>query len=245
MDILNSIIDYIITSIIDSISNPYSLLALIIISSLVIPLFISIFSHKMRQHLIKLEILEARESPISFLILIFCVFIFLKLVQAYLLQSFLVDGSSMSPNLKTGELLIIDKTTAGIKKLQRGDVVVFRHIYNDQFNGKFFIKRLIGLPGDRIVVQNMMTTIYNSKQPQGEILNEDFIKYPGYIKNVDMLLGDKEYFVMGDNRAESYDSRSWGVLKEKNIAGKAIYRILPIALAGLEPGKVNINFKKN
>jgi signal peptidase I len=110
--------------------------------------------------------------------------------------------------MHTGELLIIDKLSNSIDNLERGDVIVFRHVKPDQFNGKFFIKRLIALPGDRVIVNNGVTTIFNKENPNGETLDENFIKYVDLSKNTDIALGEDEYFAMGDNRAESFDSRS-------------------------------------
>ena len=242
---LNNLLESFLTSILDSFSNPYSLLILMVIFLIAIPPFIALFSQKMRRWLVKQKILEANEHPAWLLILICGMFLISKLVQVYLIQPFLVDGSSMFPNLKTGELLIIDKTAVRRKNLQRGDVVVFKHVFNDQFKGRYFIKRLIGLPGDRIVIQNMVTTIYNSEYPEGKILDEYFVKYPGYTKNVDLELSEQEYFVMGDNRAESYDSRAWGALQEENISGKAVYKILPISELGPEPGKIEVDFEES
>jgi signal peptidase I len=147
-------------------------------------------------------------------------------------------------SFKSGELLLIDKLSFDIDLLERGDVIIFRHVKNDQYNGEFFIKRLIGLPHDRVVVESGITTIYNKENPNGEVLDEKFIKYPDFIKNIDITLGEDEYLAFGDNRAESYDSRSWGVIYKKDIAGKAVFRLYPFSKIGSNPGKVDINFTK-
>lgn len=148
----------------------------------------------------------------------------------------------MLPNLRSGELLLIDKLNFDVNNLKRGDVIVFRHVKNDQYDGKFFIKRLIGLPGDRVLVENGITTIYNKENPNGIILDESFIKYKDAIKNLDITLKQDEYVAFGDNRSESYDSRSWGVIYKKDISGKAVFRIYPFNEISTSPGEVSINF---
>lgn len=226
----------------DSISNPYGLLLSILILIFILMLFISIFSKKTKNSLIKWKILEKNESPGKLLILIIFILLIIKIIQSFIVQPFLVDGASMYPTLKSNELLIVDKLNFDINNLKRGDVIVFRHVKNDPYNGKFFIKRLIGLPGDRVIVENGITTIYNKEHPRGMILDEDFVKYKDNIKNLDITLGTDEYVAFGDNRAESYDSRSWGVIYKKDISGKAIFRLYPFNEIGSDPGQVNIDF---
>lgn len=226
----------------DSLGNPYSLLLSVIIFIFLFSLFIAIFSKKTRKNLIKLKILEKNESPGKLLVLLLFILLIIKLIQSFVIQPFLVDGGSMLPNLKSGELLLIDKLNFDIEKLKRGDVIVFRHIKNDRFDGKFFIKRLIGLPGDRVVVENAITTIYNKENPNGIILDESFVKYKDNSKNIDIKLKEEEYLAFGDNRAESYDSRSWGVIYKKDISGKAVFRLYPFKDITNNPGEIEINF---
>jgi len=224
----------------DSIGNPYGLLLSIIILFFIISLFLAIFSKKIKRNLISWKILEKDESPKNLLLTILSILIIVKTIQAFVIQPFIVDGLSMYPNLKSGELLIIDKLSFDIDNLKHGDVIVFRHVKNDPFNGEFFIKRLIGLPGDRITVFNGVTTIYNKDMPQGKVLNESFIKYPDLNKDIDITLNDGEYLAFGDNRAESYDSRSWGVIYKKDLAGKAVFRLYPFSEIGSNPGKIDV-----
>lgn len=226
----------------DSVNNPYSLFLTLVIIIFIISLFIAIFSKKTKHNLVQWKILEKDESPAKLLALILAILIIVKLIQAFIIQPFLVDGGSMLPNLKSGELLLIDKLSFDIDKLKRGDVIVFRHVKNDQFNGSFFIKRLIGLPGDRVVVENGITTIYNVEHPNGMILNEDFVKYKDNMKNLNIYLNTDEYLAFGDNRAESYDSRSWGVIYKKDLSGKAVFRLFPFNKIGGDPGAMKINF---
>ncbi len=229
----------------DSIGNPYGLLLSIIILFFIISLFAAIFSKSIKRNLITWNILEKDESPGKLLVIIISILIIVKAIQGFVIQPFLVDGGSMLPTLESGELLIIDKLSFDVNRLKSGDVIVFRHVKEDEYNGQFFIKRLIGLPGDRVVVKNGVTTIYDKENPDGKILNEKFIKYQDFEKNLDMTLEKDEYIAFGDNRAESYDSRSWGIIYKKDIAGKAVFRLFPFTKIGSEPGKVEIDFTKN
>lgn len=229
----------------DSVGNPYGLLLSVIILFFIVSLFIAIFSKSVKRNLVAWKILEKDESPSKLLLLIVIILVIVKLIQGFIIQPFLVDGGSMLPTLESGELLIIDKLPFDINNLKSGDVIVFRHVKEDQYNGQFFIKRLIGVPGDRVVVQNGVTTIYNKENPNGEILNESFIRYPDFEKTLDITLGTNEYVAFGDNRAESYDSRSWGIIYKKDIAGKAVFRLFPFSKIGSEPGAVKIDFIKN
>jgi signal peptidase I len=240
----NSFADIVNNFLKDSIGNPYGLLLSIIILFFIVSLFFAIFFKSVRKNLVSWKILEKDESPGKLLLLIVGILVVIKSIQAFVIQPFLVDGGSMLPTLKSGELLLIDKLSFDIDLLERGDVIIFRHVKNDQYNGEFFIKRLIGLPHDRVVVESGITTIYNKENPNGEVLDEKFIKYPDFIKNIDITLGEDEYLAFGDNRAESYDSRSWGVIYKKDIAGKAVFRLYPFSKIGSNPGKVDINFTK-
>ena len=229
----------------DSVGNPYGLLLSIIILFFIISLFTAIFSKSARRNLVNWNILEKEESPAKLLTLIITILVIVKIVQGFIVQPFLVDGGSMLPTMESGELLIIDKLAFDINKLKTGDVIVFRHVKDDEYDGQFFIKRLIGVPGDRIIVSNGITTIYNQENPNGEVLNESFVRYPDFTKELDITLGQNEYVAFGDNRAESYDSRSWGIIYKKDIAGKAVFRLFPFTKIGSAPGAVAIDFTKN
>ena len=103
---------------------------------------------------------------------------------------------------------------------------------------KFFIKRVIGLPGDTITVEGSVVTIKNKDNPAGFILNEPYIKTMLNGNNVNEVLGDREYFVMGDNRDQSSDSRTWGVLQKERIIGRAYLRLFPPQQFSYLPGKM-------
>jgi signal peptidase I len=108
---------------------------------------------------------------------------------------------------------------------------------NNPYEGKHLIKRVIGLPGERVVVKDGVTTIYNTENKDGFIFDESFIVYKETHKNVDITLDNHHYFMMGDNRAQSYDSRDWGPLDEINIKGQVLFRIFPFSVASYEPGR--------
>lgn len=146
-------------------------------------------------------------------------------VRSYLMQPFLVSGASMEPNFSTGNYLLIDEVTYRLRVPERGEVVVFRYP-NDP--SVYYIKRIIGLPGDRVVVKDGGVEIINKDNPDGLKINEEYLDQNlKTLGDIDSTLNNGEYFVMGDNRSFSYDSRSWGVLPKDNIIGIVRLRLFP------------------
>lgn len=150
--------------------------------------------------------------------------------RLFIAQPFVVDGASMDPTFKDSEYLIVDELTYHFQDPKRGSVIIFKY---PEDPSKYFIKRVIGLPHDTLSMRNGVVTITNSANPDGFTLNEPYIVY-GRPDNATYVLGDGEYFVMGDNRAGSADSRLWGALPESHIIGRPIFRLWPLALW---PGK--------
>ncbi len=161
-------------------------------------------------------------------------------LHSFVFQAFYVSGNSMNPDFQDGDYLIIDKvgfTLSSVKAsfgldtsldLKRGDVLVFRYPNNPS---TFFIKRLIGLPGDRVVVKDGKVVIYNDDHPDGLVLSEPYIDQSAITQgDIDEVVEKGKYFVMGDNREPngSFDSREWGQLPRKDIVGVATARLLPI-----------------
>ena len=148
------------------------------------------------------------------------------LIRNFLMQPFLVSGASMEPNFNSGNYLIIDEITYRLRPPERGEVIVFKYPNNPSV---YYIKRIVGLPGEKIDIRGGAVTVFNSEMPQGFALKEDYLssglRTSGIIAKT---LNDGEYFVLGDNRNYSYDSRSWGVLDKKYIVGIARLRLLPI-----------------
>jgi signal peptidase I len=158
-------------------------------------------------------------------------------VRLFIAQPFIVSGASMEHTFKTGEYLIVDQLTYHFEEPARGDVIVFRYPKDPS---KFFIKRVIGIPGDTVVVEGKSVTIKNEAHPEGIVLDESYIldMKPG--TTLSEVLTEGEYFVMGDNRNASSDSRSWGVLQREKIVGRAFLRLFPLTSVGVFPGEYDI-----
>lgn len=147
-------------------------------------------------------------------------------IRYYLIQPFFVSGSSMVPQFHNGEYLIIDEFSYRNNAPQRGDVVVF-HYPKDK--SQFYIKRIIGLPGETVQIKNEQVIIYNENNPWGLILDEAGYLNKGEVTkgSIDLLLEANQYFVLGDNRQASSDSRYWGAVDKKFIVGKVWVRAWP------------------
>jgi signal peptidase I len=156
-------------------------------------------------------------------------------IRMFVAQPFIVSGASMDETFHTGEYLIVDQVSYYFDQPSRGDVVVFRYPRDPS---KFFIKRVIGIPGDTLSIDNSVVTIVNEANPDGFVLDEPYIKSMKPEAPITEVLGDREYFVMGDNRDKSSDSRSWGVLQEGRIMGKAFLRLFPPNAVDYLPGAV-------
>ncbi len=159
-------------------------------------------------------------------------------IRMFIAQPFIVSGASMEHTFHNGEYIIVDQISYYLHNPERGDVIIFRYPKDPS---KFFIKRIIGIPNDTITIENSTVSITNDEYPNGFTLNEPYIKSmkPG-MKIVEKL-GGREYFVMGDNRDESSDSRVWGVLQEERIVGKAFLRLFPPKKIDFLPGATDEN----
>jgi len=146
-------------------------------------------------------------------------------IRYFIAQPFFVRGASMEPTYHQGDYLIVDELSYRFNDPQRGEVIIFRFPQN---TSQFFIKRIIALPTETIVIKDGSVIIKNEDNPQGFVLEEDYIS-DVTTGNLEMLLGDNEYFVMGDNRVASHDSRRWGALGETYIIGKVFLRAWPVA----------------
>lgn len=154
-------------------------------------------------------------------------------IRLYIAQPFIVSGSSMDPTFANGEYLIVDEVSYRFDTPSRGDVVVFRF---PQDTSKFFIKRIIGLPGETVFVEDKRVRVVNDENPEGFTLDESYLSRATE-SNIRITLANDEYFVMGDNRPASSDSRVWGPLKEDLIIGRALVRLLPVGKFDLFPGE--------
>ena len=147
------------------------------------------------------------------------------IIRTFLAQPFLVSGASMSENFKSGDYLVVDELTYQFEKPERGDVVVFRYPGDPK---TFYIKRAVGLPSERVTIKGGYVFI-NEKKIQESYLTSDTQTFG----DVDLLLKEDEYFVLGDNRNHSFDSRSWGPLMRTNIVGLARLRLFPVNAIGI------------
>lgn len=155
-------------------------------------------------------------------------------IRAFVAQPFIVSGHSMDPTFSDGEYLIVDELTYRFQEPHRGDIIVFRPPTD---KSKFYIKRIIGLPGEKIEVNNGTVTIFPKDNSDGIVLDEPYIAKKSADTDKTWELGPDDYFVMGDNRTESSDSRAWGTLDENAIVGRAFIRLLPVQEIKLKPGE--------
>ncbi len=155
-------------------------------------------------------------------------------IRVFIAQPFIVSGASMDPTFKNGEYLIVDQLSYRLEQPKRESVIIFRY---PKKPSTFFIKRVIGLPGEKIEIEKGVVKVINEENPKGFILTDDYVdpnnkKYDDF----EIDLGSEEYFVMGDNRLGSLDSRAWGPVKEDLIIGRPIIRVLPFDKASIFPG---------
>jgi len=147
-------------------------------------------------------------------------------IRYFLFQPFFVRGQSMEPNFENSDYLIIDEISYRFRAPQRGEVVVFKYPQNPS---QRYIKRIVGLTGETVEIKDGQVTIFNEQGEQ--ILDESnylspFISTPGDIR---ISLAENEYFVLGDNRISSADSRRWGPLPRENIIGRVFLRAWPVS----------------
>lgn len=153
-------------------------------------------------------------------------------IRAYVAQPFIVSGSSMDPTFRQGDYLIIDELTYHFREPKRGEVVVFRY---PKEPSKFFIKRIIGLPGEIIRINENGVSVTKTDGTI-ETLNEPYAKELNLPLGITETLTDDEYYVLGDNRSISLDSRFWGPVTRELIKGRALLRLLPPQTISILPG---------
>lgn len=175
---------------------------------------------------------------------------FALFIRFFIAAPYLVSGASMEPTFDNFDYLITDRVSYDFTEPSRGDVVVFclpgsgecsllKRILNKEWKApRTLIKRVIGLPGETVSVSGGEVRIVNAEYPQGFVLEEPYLD-PGNIggpSGTNTTLGDGEYFVMGDNRRVSSDSRVWGTLPKENILGHVFVRLFPLTSIGILPG---------
>jgi signal peptidase I len=175
---------------------------------------------------------------------------FALFIRFFIAAPYLVSGASMEPTFDHFDYLITDRLSYDFTAPERGDVVVFciphsgecsfvKRVLNKKWDApRTLIKRVIGLPGETVSVSGTEVRIVNAENPAGFVLEEPYVD-PNNIggpSGTVSILGPGEYFVMGDNRRVSSDSRVWGVLPEENIVGHVVIRLFPFSSIGILPG---------
>lgn len=150
-------------------------------------------------------------------------------IRYFVFQPYIVKGDSMVPNFHSGEYLIVDELSYRLHAPDRGDVIVLKYPLDTT---QRFIKRVIGLPGETVQIQNGTVSIV--KDGNAMTLNEKnyLPNLQGTVGSVNITLQNNQYFVLGDNREFSYDSRGWGILPKGDIIGRAIFRVFPLPALG-------------
>ncbi len=151
-------------------------------------------------------------------------------IRILVFQPFFVKGDSMEPNFANGDYLIVDELSYHFRDPKRGEVVVFKYPANPS---QRYIKRIVGLPEETIEVQPGKVFVYASAKdnPQIPVQLDESEYLPDYISALDqgkLQLLENEYYVLGDNRPFSSDSRRWGSLPKENIIGRVLFRLWPI-----------------
>lgn len=154
--------------------------------------------------------------------------------RIFIAQPYIVSGSSMDPTFHNGDYLIVDQLSKRFVDIERNSVLIIRYPLDTK---KFFIKRLIAFPNEKVEIKNGEVFVINTENPEGLKIVDSYVYFKKN-ENFSIDLGEDEYFVLGDNRAGSSDSRIWGPLPKKNIIGKPIIRLFPINKIDINPGKV-------
>ena len=178
--------------------------------------------------------LERSEINRDFLRFALIAVLILLPIRLFISHPFIVHGASMDPTFFSGQYLIVDELSFYTRDPERGEVVIFKY---PEKPSKYYIKRVIGLPGETISGQGAMITITNPAHPQGFVLEESYLTHNAP-SNFTRTLGTGEYFVMGDNRPASSDSRSWGAVPRANMVGRAFLRLFPFNRMSYLPGTI-------
>lgn len=151
--------------------------------------------------------------------------------RLFIAQPFIVSGASMSPTFETGQYLIIDELTYRFENPKRGDVVILK---KPREESEYLIKRIIGLPGETVIIKSGVVSVKDSYD-KITVIEEPHVKNTSF-ENFEVSLGASEYFVMGDNRPVSLDSRLVGPIPRDHIIGRALVRLFPVNQISIFPG---------
>lgn len=174
--------------------------------------------------------MSALASLLEFMKTVAIIVIIAFFVRFYLVQPFVVEGSSMEPNFHNGQYLLVDKISYRMHDIKRGDVIVFHPPNRPSLN---YIKRVIALPGDKIEIKNGQIFVNNVALDEPYIRDGQTTVRYSPVANLSQVLGKDEYFVLGDNRDHSSDSREIGSIPKENIIGRAWLVVFPVQNFGL------------
>lgn len=147
-------------------------------------------------------------------------------IRYFIFQPFIVKGESMEPTFQNGNYLIVDELSYRFRQPQRGEVVVFKYPFNPS---QRYIKRIIGLPGETVEIKDQKVIIFDSTGKELSLKEETYLPLDDLtLGEFRLNLKENEYFVLGDNRLHSSDSRAWGILPRDKIIGKVLFRLLPL-----------------
>ncbi len=158
-------------------------------------------------------------------------------LRFFIAQPFVVSGYSMTPTFGPGEYLVIDEMTYRSSKPAAGDVVVLRYPLDPSI---YLIKRVIAVPAETIKIQKGVITVYNKINQKTIALTEPYKQEKNKNDMASTTLDGDEYFVMGDNRDASSDSRTWGPLQERFIIGRVAIRLFPFDKMQILPGRFHL-----
>lgn len=148
------------------------------------------------------------------------------LIRYFLFKPFYVKGASMEPTFFDHEYLIVDELSYYLRPPERGEVIVFKYPENPT---EYFLKRVIGLPGERVKVSGGIITVYNQAHPEGVVMAESYLPADLVTSGENTYtVGPDQYFVLGDNRSNSFDSRRFGPINKSYIVGRALFRGWPL-----------------
>jgi signal peptidase I len=196
----------------------------------------AIFHYRMDETLVPAKPAQTSGSFKEFAKFVIIVIVIVVAVRMFIAQPFIVQGTSMVPTFQNSNYLIIDELSYRFESPKRGDVLIFHPPKDPKV---YYIKRIIGVPGDTVIISHGIVTITNKDHPDGLTLDEPYISPDNPNDTFSKLVTDGNYFMMGDNRQGSYDSRGWGLLPRQNITGRAFLRLFPLSEFSLFPGEHN------
>lgn len=154
------------------------------------------------------------------------------IIYLFLFQPHQVRGNSMYPNFHDADYLLTDKISYRLSQPKKGDVVIFVAPKNEEYD---YIKRVVALPGEKVSINDTDQILVNGQIVNESFLPEDVKTYGGNFLEIGktVTVPENQYFVLGDNRSHSSDSRDWGFVPKENLVGKAWFRYWPLDRMGL------------